>query len=73
MTDDFLNAPTPHPITGQLWHPAWEAVRWRRTELYIMSRARRHEDREPSRMGIALAVLGVIVIFVSLIAGVSHG
>jgi len=60
----------PHPL-GLVANPEWEVTLTRRAELYLADRARRDDpEREPSRMHIALAVLGCIVIAASLFSAV---
>jgi hypothetical protein len=60
----------PHPL-GLVANPEWEVTLTRRAELYLADRARRDDpEREPSRMHIALAVLGCIVIALSLFSAV---
>lgn len=59
----------PHPIPGMTNNPEWDLVLTRRAELYLEDRARREDpEREPSRMHIALAILGCIVIAVCLLS-----
>lgn len=60
----------PHPL-GLIDNPEWQGVLTRRAELYLADRARREDpEREPSRMHIALAILGCIVIAASLFSAV---
>ena len=61
----------PHPIPGMVSNPEWDLVLTRRAELYLEDRARREDpEREPSRMHIALAILGCIFIAASLFSAV---
>lgn len=58
----------PHPL-GLIDNPEWQVTLTRRAELYLEDRARRNDpEREPSRMHIALAILGCIVIAVCLLS-----
>lgn len=58
----------PHPM-GLIDNPEWQVTLTRRAELYLEDRARRNDpEREPSRMHIALAILGCIVIAVCLLS-----
>lgn len=58
----------PHPM-GLIDNPEWQVTLTRRAELYLEDRARRENpEREPSRMHIALAILGCIVIAVCLLS-----
>ena len=58
----------PHPL-GLIDNPEWQVTLTRRAELYLEDRARREDpEREPSRMHIALAILGCIVIAVCLLS-----
>jgi hypothetical protein len=60
----------PHPL-GITYNAEWEAALTRRAELYLEDRARREDpEREPSRMHIALAILGCIFIAASLFSAV---
>jgi hypothetical protein len=58
----------PHPL-GLIDNPEWQVTLTRRAELYLADRARRdNPEREPSRMHIALAILGCIVIAACLLS-----
>ena len=60
----------PHPL-GITYNAEWEVALTRRAELYLEDRARREDpEREPSRMHIALAILGCIFIAASLFSAV---
>ena len=60
----------PHPM-GITYNAEWEVALTRRAELYLEDRARRDDpEREPSRMHIALAILGCIFIAASLFSAV---
>ena len=60
----------PHPM-GITYNAEWEVALTRRAELYLEDRARREDpEREPSRMHIALAILGCIFIAASLFSAV---
>lgn len=61
----------PHPLPGFVANPEWEITLTKRAELYLEDRARREDpEREPSRMHIALAILGCIFIAASLFSAV---
>ena len=60
----------PHPL-GITYNAEWEVALTRRAELYLEDRARREDpEREPSRMHVALAILGCIFIAASLFSAV---
>lgn len=62
----------PHPIPGMIDNPEWQYTLTRRAELYLEDRARRQDtEREPSRMNIALGILGVIFVAAALIGAVT--
>lgn len=73
MTDRFYEDDRPHPIAGMIANPEWDIALTRRAELYLEDRARRDDpEREPSRFMIALAILGCILVAVSLFSAVFH-
>jgi len=70
MTDHHYTDDRPHPM-GLIDNPEWQVSLTRRAELYLEDRARREDpEREPSRMHIALAILGCIFIAASLFSAV---
>lgn len=71
MTDHLYTDDRPHPL-GLVANPEWEVTLTRRAELYLADRARRDDpEREPSRMHIALGIIGLIVIAAALIGAVT--
>ena len=61
----------PHPM-GLIDNPEWQVTLTRRAELYLEDRARRENpEREPSRMHIALGILGLIFVAAALIGAVT--
>lgn len=61
----------PHPL-GLIDNPEWQVTLTRRAELYLEDRARRENpEREPSRMHIALGILGLIFVACALIGAVT--
>jgi hypothetical protein len=61
----------PHPM-GLIDNPEWQVTLTRRAELYLEDRARRENpEREPSRMHIALGILGLIFVACALIGAVT--
>lgn len=62
----------PHPL-GLIDNPEWRKTEAVRAELYLEDRARRDDpEREPSRMHVALAILGSIIVAVCLFSGAFH-
>ena len=60
----------PHPM-GLTNNPEWDLVLTRRAELYLEDRARREDpEREPARMHIALAAIGLFIVAASLFSAV---
>lgn len=71
MTDRFYDDNRPHPIAGMIANPEWSVTLTKRAELYLEDRARREDpEREPSRMHVALAILGSIIVAVCLFSAV---
>jgi hypothetical protein len=61
----------PHPM-GLIDNPEWQVTLTRRAELYLEDRARRENpEREPSRMHVALGILGLIFVACALIGAVT--
>ena len=70
MTDRFYEDTRPHPL-GLIDNPEWRKTEAVRAELYLEDRARREDpEREPSRMHVALAILGSIIVAVCLFSAV---
>jgi hypothetical protein len=57
---------------GLIDNPEWQVTLTRRAELYLEDRARRENpEREPSRMHVALGILGLIFVACALIGAVT--
>lgn len=63
----------PHPYRPEMIaNPEWSVSLTKQAELYIQKHAAEQDaDREPSRMNVALGILGVIFVAAALIGAVT--